>query len=65
MNCERFKLLEIKEMDESGKSRSWNDREILRYLGMQGQPVPDSVRELIEECKREREQRAAPRAACI
>ena len=40
----------------------WNQAEILRYLGCKGQPVPENVEFLIEECKRELEQCAAPRA---
>lgn len=38
----------------------WNQAEILRYLGCKGQPVPENVEFLIEECKRELEQCAAP-----
>ena len=40
----------------------WNQAEVLRYLGCKGQPVPENVELLIEECKRELEQCAVPRA---
>ncbi len=41
---------------------SWNDREILRYLGCKTADTPETVRTLIEECKTELEQSAAPKA---
>lgn len=40
----------------------WNEQEILRYLGHRNQVVPDSVRQLIEECKAELERSAQPRS---
>lgn len=39
----------------------WNDCEILRYLGYRGQEIPEPVGYLIEECKQELEQYAAPK----
>ncbi|MDO4267661.1 MAG: vitamin B12 dependent-methionine synthase activation domain-containing protein [Eubacteriales bacterium] len=42
---------------------SWNDREILRYLGFKRNQAPDeNVRSLIEGCKAELERSAAPKA---
>lgn len=41
---------------------NWNDREILRYLGCKGKEAPESVLRLMEECKFELEQSAAPKA---
>lgn len=39
----------------------WNEREILRYLGYRGQEIPEPVGYLIEECRQELEQYAAPK----
>lgn len=41
---------------------NWNDQELLRYLGHHGQEIPENVEALIEECKRELERAAVPRA---
>ncbi len=49
-------------MGETKTGWNWNDREILRYLGIKGQMAPDSVEKLIEECKAELERQAVPKA---
>lgn len=41
---------------------TWNEREILRYLGSRGQEVPENVTRLIRECEQELEQVASPRS---
>ena len=40
----------------------WNEGEILRYLGHHGQEIPDHVKELMENCRRELEQAAAAKS---
>lgn len=44
------------------KTVHWNQKEILRYLGCQGERAPEPVEELIESCKQELLCAAAPRA---
>lgn len=40
----------------------WNEGEILRYLGHHGQEIPDHVKELMEDCRRELEQAAVAKS---
>ena len=41
---------------------NWNEREILRYLGHQGQNIPENVGQLMTECRQELEREAAPKS---